>query len=359
MPKTNPTAHMRNVQELLAELEELKVKGASARERLNLIRDRDITTTEDFEVNKAFDSETQAMSKRLGYLEEMWSNLRQGAAQWRGGPIPKDVKEAAGLLFGYLDQFLKDAFEQEKETEIRLLSSLWITEPDVHEVLTGRDKSHHGNPTRTLAEKKAELYAEVVKEIVEEDPGMALDALMEDPEQEIVKDPKDPVRERLEVELNQRFEDYNADLEESWKAKEAPKKYPLIVSESDPKQDVRVVGTVSEPEGLSAERPVVDEGPNHLRREAWTSVLREMTTDDWSFLQEEETTSPSTVLLWQAPQSEARLELTDVGAHHRLVNLRILLRGKLYQHVEALLDHDVIALHLSPLPFVKKTLEST
>ena len=71
----------------------------------------------------------------------------------------------------------------------------------------------------------------------------------------------------------------------------------------------------------------------------------------------EELTETARVLLWLVQTGEARLELTPKGDKTH-VSLRILTDGKLRKHEEDMSSAGVKELHLNPIPFVKKALDS-
>ena len=144
-------------------------------------------------------------------------------------------------------------------------------------------------------------------------------------------------------------------------------KAKILREEGDAVGEGKVVGTVSKAKDFEPEKEedVVD----HLLHDEWTVALRELTLDRWHFSKEtvslmgpvkrtnEELTETARVLLWLVQTGEARLELTPKGDKTH-VSLRILTDGKLRKHEEDMSSAGVKELHLNPIPFVKKALDS-
>jgi hypothetical protein len=373
-------SHLRSVRELLAKLDDMKNTGVVAAERLEFILDSGSDLVDEFNIEDAFDLEARARTRRLESLGDMKTNLRQGQEQWRGAPLREDVKEAAGRLFGHLDRFLENALTKERKSEIEMLSQIWEWGPDISHLFpgltSGRPKPEPLEIPAELQEftqKKAALYEEVraeaeahphhcpvpgpqpcpvpreeidevVDQFVEDNPGMTLTELntkLEDDELEEseLEDVQEPGKSKYEENLEAAEEEL----------KKAPtKKFPFIKTTSpvSAQEEGTVVGTVS------------------TKRDAWTSVLREMTADEWERVQERKgqnspfATYKNSIMLWYANACEARLELQEEGDGLTLVNLRMLLRGRLHQLRERMTTDQVSRLHLDPMPFVKSCLAS-
>jgi len=383
--ESSTTSHLRSVRDLLAELDNMKNKGIGARDRLEYILDSGATLVDEFHIEDAFDLEARAMNRRLASLGDMQTTLRQGQEQWRGGPLGEEVKEAAGRLLGHLDKFLSDALNKERKSEIEMLSQIWEWGPDISHIFPGLTSGRpRPKPPEIPAElqeftkKKAALYNEVqaefeahphhhpvpgwqeppvpveeidriVDDFVERNPGATLQEMTADLDEQNVKEPVDEATPHRIEGL-----DYEAKLKaaEDELKKTPTRKFSFVkpTPPADAQTEGTVVGTVSK--------------DSKLRDEAWTEALREMTADEWSLVKEHKgQNSPraafkGSVLIWHANECEGRLELFGTGDDKTEVNLRILLRGRLYRIKERLTEDQVAKLHLDPLPFVKRCLDS-
>lgn len=358
----NPSAHLSTVQELLAELDRMKNKGLGAHERLEFILDQGSNFVEEFDFEDAFDLEHRAMNKRLELLENMDSTLRTHRAQWSGAPVGDEVKEAAGKLIGHLDVFVEKARARERKSEIEMLSSLWTWAPDVSHIWPG----HHSRPkpkavevpeeVKELLEKKSELYEELEAKESVGGRGWSGPA-----KEEALLPTEKGVKESREApeETDSKLEPTTTSLKEktvTWDG-----------------EDTRVVGKVS---GELKPDPIKKEdGPDHLKRDAWTEALREMTTDDWKFIKEMEglTGDAGTfghVMLWRTSDGlEARLEIADrtsgkfsegelraSASPKKIVTLWVETPPKrgFKKHSETMTNDEVEKLHLDPVPFIKQ-----
>jgi hypothetical protein len=339
----------------------MKNQGIGARDRLEFILDGGSELVREFDIEDAFDIEHRAMSRRLESLDDMKTHLRHGQQQWSTGPVQEEVKEAAGRLLGHLDKFLNDALHREQKSEIEMLSQLWHWDPDISNLFpgltSGRPKPKPIEIPRELQEftqKKAALYEEAQAEAEAHPHHQPVPGIQPPPVP--LEEIDEVVDQFVERNPGSSLTELNTNLEAKKNVKE-PKKYPLVKPE--PESKVKIGSMVPVPGQVA---PPLPEEPDHIRRDAWTDALREVTLNDWAFRRETNGHAgveqrDASVLIWHANECEARLELTEMTDNHIKVNLRVLLQGRLHQRHEVLTVDHAAKLHLDPVRFVTKTLE--
>lgn len=377
---TNPTVHLARVKDLLAELDKMKTKGVGARERLEYILDGGISLIDKFDFQDAFDIEHRAMTKRLKLFGDMSSTLLQHQTQWAAAPVEEEVKEAAGQLLEHVEGFIKTAQKKERDAEIDMLSQLWEWGPDMSHMYywltSGRPKPIKTTPPaeiKELEEKKAELYEEVREEVevhpnhhdqvadefVEANPGASLDEFQEKLE-ETPLELDEVIDELATPNVKEVEEHFEVAIEEA--EQPSGKEFPVVSDR--PEKLEKVVSKVNTPivKELPKVQHIEQDDDSQLRNAAWTDALREMTAREWHFIKEMQghigySGKKGTVLLWHANECEARLELLEEPGNTE-VTLRILIRGRLRRTKTQLSQDELVRMHLDPLPFVKRTLES-
>lgn len=347
-----PRTHLASVQDLLTELDRMKTTGIGARERLDfmLARGSELVEENAFDLEDAFDLEARVRVKRLDQLEHLAKAMTTAKGLWADAPIKDDVTKAAMGLFRHLDRFIIDAKNVEHRSHTETLSQIWVSDPDIRwlypwltawtgPIYRPSWADNNGYPVAPAAEEPSEEvkeFAEAKQKLYDETAADQTPVELPEPEtKEMAKlfDLSPEEAKKVEERIAEKMAEVKVDPNDI----PAPKQIP----------DEVVVGKVKK----EAE-PEVD----HIRRDAWTQALREMTLLNWNFDAEREWLAEgSEVIIWKTEDhEEARLELVQMS-DSTIVTLRILTKDGLRKHEEK--RHSVKELHLDPLPFVKKAID--
>jgi hypothetical protein len=323
----NSSAHLSTVKELLAQLDLMKNDGIGAQKRLEYILEHGKEVVPEFDFRDAFDLELEASSKRATSLNHMDSDLVGLQDKWKVGPFRDAVKEAGQKLLEHLIKFIADAQNQERKTELHLLSQLWEWAPDLR----------HLYPWLTEGKKP---------EAVKEESTLP-------PETKKLVEKKD----ELEAEVAAEFE--KLAKEEEPKLLEAMKQMKPWAVQEQVVEEQRVVASVHpKPEPIPEKEDVQLEPDNdQLMVKSWGEALRELTVVPWTFRWHERNNT-GIVKMWGCGVDEARLELSEVPTEVTRVKLRLYIKGEVSVHEETIPSSKVKELHEDPMGFVKKTLDS-
>lgn len=411
-PRTS--AHLSSVKELLAELDQMKNKGIGARERLDFILDQGAELVEEgFDFEDAFDIEARVRVKRIDQLDELAKTMTLAKGFWADAPTKNDVKEAAMGLFRHLDRFIIDAKNIEVRSHIETLSQIWESAPDLRwlypwlggdgpiyrpsyggssvaqhegrEYPTAPTPEEPSTDVKEFAERKKQLYKEATPKAElsteEEQVGKLKKLWPEVPEKDW-----NELEHKTELEHNAELERLNKSVLESPSSEDTHLKASETKADWDKKirdfdqgrspvfkatilreeggtigegEVVGTVGKMGKMEKVKAVEPEKEEDVvDHILHDAWTTALRDLTLDDWRFTKERTWTEEGSVLLWHLQTGEARLELSKLEDGRTNISLRILNNGEFWKHEEVLTPESIKELHLNPLPFVKKAIQS-
>lgn len=340
-----PTADAIKAKHVLDTLSQMQEDGASTRAQFEFLR-RQLPRDEEPEdelLSIEVRLERQEMARAdLHYVKE---SIASTLAAWEtSDALPAETKEVGGRLLRALEKVRVEGeaeVRQHWKTETEMLSELWQSDPDVNDYF-------NSTPIRPPKDKP-----------LVEDPDDDT-SVLDCPDlkkNERVKEPKKKSDEKLVSK--------KAGLENLIK-EEAPRKYPLKsppVAEHLYESGKKVSSVSERPKPVTDSQE--DEGPDHLRRDAWAEALRELTAEPWKFDRELHGRTgdqglEGDVLHFTVVSPElysARLTVIPMPKSQQEVTLELQVKKEMQRHTELLSKDEAEKLHLDPMAFVKKTLE--
>jgi len=339
-----PTADAIKAKHVLDTLSQMQEDGASTRAQFEFLR-RQLPRDEEHEDERLSIEvrlERQEMVKvDLHYVKE--STASTLVAWENSDALPAETKEVGVRLLRALEKVRAEGeaeVSQHWKTETEMLSELWQSDPDVNEYF-------NSTPTRPPKDKPL---------VEDPDDDQSVLNCPDLKKNERVKEPKKKSDEKL---ISKK-----AGLENI--KEEAPRKYPLKtrpVAEHLYESGKKVSSVSERPKPVTDSQD--DEGPDHLRRDAWAEALRELTAEPWKFDRELHGRTgdqglEGDVLHFTVVSPEvysARLTVIPMPKGQQEVTLELQVKEKTQRRTELLTEDEAEKLHLDPTAFVKKTLE--
>lgn len=367
------TPQVLKARQVLEELDEMRASGASTQAQFEFLRKK-LPQNDDLEDDRTpIDVRLERQEEaRAGFrrVQEAMTNLM---ATWDGSTVlSTEIKEVGGRLLNTVDQMRRQAEDEASKnwkSEVEMLAELWPSDPDV----SGHFDCTPIRPPRAPAlgklwvkeKETVELPEEEagVKEAIKSDDCERLEKLARGLHEKAIKEAAEKANEEAATKSRLEAQDLDKKWHEEARALEKPSARRFAIKKDEPVPTEKVVGSVHPP--APAPEAKKDEGPNHLRRDAWADALREMTALPWKFDRELHGRTgdqglDGDVLHFMAPSTEimsARLTIIPMPKGKQQVTLCLQMDGEGYHLTETLVEDEAEKLHLDPIPFVKKTLK--